>query len=207
MVPDYIIATDAGVLRNQNGEVPGAYAFVILNCKTMKYTIHGKALNGKGINYCEGYAIYKAFQMLGKYTKGDPVNVLVVSDSKLTIQALTIWSKQSWNTSNPFNWKKSQGGRVKNQEIYRKIQNLESTLNLTVKYVHINSHKDVNNTTDVTKMKYKIVNAGVNLSNAQAKLIMQMNAWADDKATEVRHKWTNQKGFITMIPKQGGEDE
>ena len=84
---------------------------------------------------------------------------------------------------------------------------MELTLNLTVKYVHINSHKDVNSTTDVTKMKYKIVNAGVNLSNAQAKLIMQMNAWADDKATEVRHNWTNRKGFITMIPKQGGEDE
>jgi len=72
MVPEYIIATDAGVFRDErSGEVPGAYAFVILNCKTMKYTIHGKALNGKGINYCEGYAIYKALQMLGKYTKAN----------------------------------------------------------------------------------------------------------------------------------------
>jgi len=209
MVPEYIIATDAGVFRDErNGEVPGAYAFVILNCKTMKYTIHGKALNGKGINYCEGYAIYKALQMLGKYTKAKPTNVLVISDSKLTVQALTIWSKQYWNTSNPFNWKKSQGGRVKNQEIYRKIQNLERDLNLTIKYVHINSHKNIKDKNDVTKMKYKIINAGVNVSNAQAKLIMKMNAWADEKATEVRNVWLrNRRGFITMIPRRGGEDD
>ena len=36
MVPDYIIATDAGVLLEPGKkEVPGGYAFVILNCKTM----------------------------------------------------------------------------------------------------------------------------------------------------------------------------
>jgi len=74
--------------------------------------------------------------------------------------------------------------------------------------VHINSHKNIKDKNDVTKMKYKIINAGVNVSNAQAKLIMKMNAWADEKATEVRNIWLrNRRGFITMIPRQGGEDD
>lgn len=204
MVPDYIIATDGGVLLDPNkAEVPGAYAYVILNCKTMNYIIQGDALNGKTINYAESYAIYKALKYLRKLTKDKPTNVLVISDSKLTVLALSIWSKENWNTSDPYNWKKSTGQKVKNQEIYRKIQKEEAEGNIFIKYAHINSHLDIDSSTDITKIKYKVLDYGVTVSNREARLIMLMNKWADDKATEMRTKWLrSRRGFKVMLPKK-----
>lgn len=204
MVPDYIIATDGGVLLDPNkAEVPGAYAYVILNCKTMNYIIQGDALNGKTINYAESYAIYKALKYLRKLTKDKPTNVLVISDSKLTVLALSVWSKENWNTSDPYNWKKSTGQKVKNQEIYRKIQKEEAEGNIFIKYAHINSHLDIDSSTDITKIKYKVLDYGVTVSNREARLIMLMNKWADDKATEMRTKWLrSRRGFKVMLPKK-----
>lgn len=204
MVPDYIIATDGGVLLDPNkAEIPGAYAYVILNCKTMNYIIQGDALNGKTINYAESYAIYKALKYLRKLTKDKPTNVLVISDSKLTVLALSVWSKENWNTSDPYNWKKSTGQKVKNQEIYRKIQKEEAEGNIFIKYAHINSHLDIDSSTDITKIKYKVLDYGVTVSNREARLIMLMNKWADDKATEMRTKWLRSRsGFKVMLPKK-----
>lgn len=204
MVPDYIIATDGGVLLDPNkSEVPGAYAYVILNCKTMNYIIQGDALNGKSINYAESYAIYKALKYLRKLTKDKPTNVLVISDSKLTVLALSVWCKENWNTSDPYNWKKSTGQKVKNQDIYRKIQKEEAEGNISIKYAHINSHLDIDSSADITKIKYKVLEYGVTVSNREARLIMLMNKWADDKATEMRAKWLrSRRGFRVMLPKK-----
>ena len=207
MVPDYIIATDAGVLLEPGKkEVPGGYAFVILNCKTMNYIIQGKPLNGKTINYSEAYAIYDAFRTLRKLTK-KKISVLVVSDSKLTVMALSKWSKDTWKTNNWYHWKKKSGEIVKNQDIYRRIIDYEKDMD--VRYVHINSHKDLSDQKMITKMKYKISNAGVTITNKETQLIMQMNDWADQKATEVRKQWiSDHQGFNIMIKrKEGGEDD
>lgn len=205
MVPDYIIATDAGVLlESDKKEVPGGYGFVILNCKTMNYIIQGKPLNGKTINYSEAYAIYDAFRTLRKLTDSK-ISVLVISDSKLTVMALSKWSRDTWNTKDWYHWKKKSGEIVKNQDIYRRIIKYED--NMDVRYVHINSHKDLNDQKMITRMKYKIADAGVTITNKETQLIMQMNEWADKKATEVRTKWIQDtKDSTVMITKRGGDE-
>ena len=80
---------------------------------------------------------------------------------------------------------------------------------MDVRYVHVNSHKDLSDQKMITKMKYKITDAGVTITNRETQLIMQMNEWADQKATEVRQQWvSDHHGFDVMIKrKEGGEDD
>ena len=118
MKPDYIIFTDASVKLVQELNY-SAYAAVILNCESLQYTTISGPLANRSIVFCEGWAIYQGLRYLKKIqrdTGKKHLKVLIVTDSKLTVNTFTVWIKQSWDTSDWFDWKKSDGRDIQRMQ-------------------------------------------------------------------------------------------
>ena len=203
MVPDYIIATDATVKMEPNHESSSAYAAVILNCKTKKYTVIGAPLHHRSINYCECWAIFEALRFIKKLTHPKKKNILIVSDSKLTVMALTEWSQHVWNTKDWYHWKKKSGEIVANQSSYRRVLNYINNSNLNVRITHIRSHTDPKDMNNVTRIKYYIANSGVQITTKQTQLLIKMNDMADQRANKEREQYAKEKISFIIVKRRG----
>lgn len=182
MKPDYIIFTDAsvklvGVLNYS------AYAAVILNCNTLSYTTISGPLANRSIAFCECWAIYQGLRYLNKIhkKKDAKVKVLIVSDSKLTINTFTVWIKKSWDTSDWYNWKKADKSAVQNQDLFRKVMSVLETDKFKARFVHINSHGKGNKAKE-DAIFAKLGESGVKLSKDAGKVFIEMNDLADKTA-------------------------
>lgn len=185
MRPDYILFTDASVRKNKIKTFAG-YSYVGLNVTTGNYTTYSGSLNNESIVFAEAWAIYSGLLYI---IKSNPTaNILVVSDSKLNVDILTQYiPKGMWDMSG-YVWKKSNGKPVKNQKLYKGIMNLLRYSSGKIKFIHINSHKNISDITDIIN-KFKKYN--VTMNGDTAKVFLQMNSLADILATTVTDKMKN----------------
>ena len=77
------------------------------------------------------YAINKALTTTDVYEK----TIHIYSDSMYSINCITTWSK-SWEKNN---WKKSDGTKIENKKIIKKLYYLYN--NLDIKFTHVKAHK------------------------------------------------------------------
>lgn len=189
MKPDMILFPD-GSLKMCNEKRYAGYGSVILDPHKGKYiTINGR-LNSKSIVYCEGWAVYKSFIILERIRKRKKIKhlrVLVISDSKLTVQTFNEWILYAWDTSDWYNWKKNSGEAVKNQELYRSILNIITNGHYRVKFIHINSHSNKKKNA-IDKIKSKLTQAKVTIDDQTLNAIIEMNRLADEAATAITSK-------------------
>lgn len=200
MKPDYIIFTDASVKLVQELNY-SAYAAVILNCESLQYTTVSGPLANRSIVFCEGWAIYQGLRYLKKIqrdTGKKHLKVLIVTDSKLTVNTFTVWIKQSWDTSDWFDWKKSDHTSVQNQDLYRKVVDLLDSKKLKVRFVHINSHCKGNKEKEQAIFA-KLGEDGVKLSKGAGEVFIAMNDLADHTAHDiVKDNYRNPKPSIKL---------
>lgn len=186
MKPDYIIFTDASV--KLVGELNySAYAAVILNCETLMYTTVSGPLANRSIVFCEGWAIYQGLRYLKKIqrdTGKKQLKILIVTDSKLTVNTFTVWIKYSWDTSDWYDWKKSDHSSVQNQDLYRKVISLLDSKKLKVRFAHINSHCKGNKKKEEAIFA-KLGESGVKLSKGAGRIFIEMNDLADQTAHSI----------------------
>lgn len=186
MKPDIIIFPD-GSLKQGNKRSYAGYGSVILDPERKQYTILNGSLNSSSIVYCEGWAVYKSFVELERYRKMKGIQflkVLVVSDSKLTVQTFSEWIKYSWDLTDWYDWKKGDGQSVKNQELYRRILKIMNNEHYKVKFVHINSHSN-NKRSSIEKIRMKLQYAKIRLDDNALKTFIEMNRLADEAATSI----------------------
>ena len=186
---DYIIFTDGSVVWN--GRYPGpsnmgreyaAYASVLLNVKTKEYTVISSELTNRTIVYCECYAVYKGLDWLARHCEREKdINVLVVSDSQLTVQAIGYYIPYLWNLKNPNCWRKANGEIVKGQSAYKLVKGvIDKHPWIHMKIIHIRAHKDIERYWP--EMKEYFTKHGVRSSHEATKLFMYMNRLADEVA-------------------------
>lgn len=192
MTPDYIIASDAS-LKRVGSECYPSYAAVIMNCATNKYiTISGPLGMDKSIVYAEGYAAYQGLRYLNGLLKHEDknANVLVISDSKLTVMALTDWVHNAWDTTDWYNWKKSNGDPVSNQGLYRRILHVMEHGKMNVKITHVNGHS-LRDKKKQNMIHNKLTRNGINLSRISMLVLLRMNDMADNAATAITTSMIN----------------
>lgn len=204
--PEYIVFTDASLRRNSNRSYC-AFGVVVLNMKTLKYASFGAELGSRTVTFGEGWAIYRGIQavcsIIDKDRK-DPAEVLVVTDSKLTVKVLSEYIPFVWDTSNWNNWKKVDGSPVKNQGLYRKIvAYINDHPEIHPRITHINSHKSID--TDWNSIQSKLKKYGIRTDPATTKVFMQMNDLADSICQSITKKMKDEEEksgeFMRLIPK------
>lgn len=175
---DYVIFTDGSVVMDHvTGRTYSGYAVVILNTKTLQYATMGSAMHDRTVNYCESYAIYRGLDKVLRMRR-DRIDVLVVTDSQMSIEAITRYMRGIWDTSDPKNWKKVDGQPVRNQALYKKIKKLiDDNKQMRLHIIHIKSHKDIDRAWPY--MQERFAKHGVNTTEEAAKMFMAMNALAD----------------------------
>ena len=77
------------------------------------------------------YAINRALTTTDIYEK----TIHIYSDSMYSINCITTWSK-SWEKNN---WKKSDGTKIENKKIIKKLYYMYN--NLDIKFTHVKAHK------------------------------------------------------------------
>ena len=211
---DYILFTDGSVVWHKNKYDPrikgplaySSYGLVIVNMKTYKYTTMGSELTARPILWCECYAIYKGLLKIKRITKDNQkVNVLVVTDNKLCVQAINQYMPYVWDMSDENNWKRRSGEPVKNQDIYKNIRTLLlNNRRLRIKVIHINSHQDIES--QWPRLQAKFAAYGVNTSDDAARLFIMMNDLADSVARKYtkdaqQYEEIHGLGLMRLVPK------
>lgn len=183
MKVNFILFTD-GSVRHFDGQTASAYGVVLLDCDAKRCTKFGGPLKSNSIVFAEAWAVYRGLQYINKICKyrSSKPNVLVVTDSKLNVSILTDYIPNQWDLSDWNHWKKKDGERVKNQEVYQNIMELIVDNNLKVRFMHIHSHLKIN---EWQLIQSKASSIGVDLKKDICKLFVQMNQLADETATEI----------------------
>lgn len=185
MKPDYILFTDGSAIidKHDKHRTYTAYSVVCLNTVTQKYVTLAGALTSRSIGYAEAWAIYQGLRYANHLRKDanlKKIKILVVSDSKLTIDAFTIWiPNKVWDTNDWMHWKKTDGSEVLNQDILRPIANILKNDHLNVRFTHINSHT-TKRATDHIYSKFKADE--INISKELIPVFVKMNSLADEAA-------------------------
>ena len=184
MKVNFILFTDGSVRRFHKDQTVSAYGVVVLDCTTKRYTKFGGKLHTDSIVFAEAWAVYRGLQYIHTLCKRRSVKptVLVVTDSKLNVSILTDYIPNHWDLSDWNHWKKKDGGKVKNQEVYQNILELIVDNGLTVRFMHIKSHLKMN---EWHLIDSKAKTIGVDLKKSICKLFMKMNNLADEMATEL----------------------
>lgn len=179
---NFILFTD-GSVRRFDGHSATAYGVVVLDVVTKRYTTFSGTLASDSIVYAEAWAIYRGLQFINKTcsARDEKPSVLVVTDNKLNVSILTDYIPNQWNLSNWNKWRKKDGSRVKNQEVYQNIVELIMDHDISAKFIHINSHL---NTSEWRVIQAKLKDVGVKLDKDLCKVFVKMNAIADKLATD-----------------------
>lgn len=181
---NFILFTDGSVRIFDEHRV-SAYGCVVLDVSTKRYTTFGGPMKqSDSIVYVEAWAIYRGLQYINKICKQRSVkpNILIVSDSKLNVEIMTHYIPKVWNLNDWDNWRKTDGSKVKNQELYRNIVELIIQNNLHVKFIHIHGHTTEREQSKVYK---ELKHADIKVPQKLCKVFVKMNAIADEIATDI----------------------
>ena len=203
--PEYIVFTDASLRRNKTRSYC-AFGVVVLNLKTLEYASFGAELGCRTVTFGEGWAVYRGIQAVCSIVdrkRKDPAQVLVVTDSKLTVKVLSEYIPFVWDTKDWENWKKVDGSPVKNQGLYRKIVALiNDHPEIHSRIAHINSHQSHD---DWEKIQSKLKKYGINTDPKTTRVFMNMNTLADSICQGITKKMRDEEEktgeFIRLIPK------
>ena len=180
--PDYIIFPDGSVKLSGKTSYSG-YGIVVLDTKTNKYITLAGELSKGSVPYCEVWAAYRGLQYVEHVRKKHrDLQVLVVSDSQVTVNSLSTWMKKSWDLSDPKDWKTSSGRSVANQKIYKNILKILSNKHYKVKFVHIRSHSD-NKPHNIKTIAESFKKNGIEVDKDTLHVMLELNRLADMLAT------------------------
>lgn len=198
---DYIVFTDASSRTGPDGDRYTAAAAIILNTKTNRYTEIVRYLGDRTSQYGEAYAIALGLGQLSRYLDSKKHGVLVVTDSKLCVNAINLWIPKVWNTMGK-RWTKKDGSEVKNQDQYKKIMGIiEGHPRVKYRLVHINSHRDPKK--DWKRAKSKLEKAGIKLNQETSSVFIEMNNRVDrlaqDETASARNDRESGVGFYHLI--------
>lgn len=184
----YIVFTDASRRKGQSGRAYCGYGVAVLNIKTKQYVTFGGELSARSVVFCEAWAIYQGLVKVAeiiadnKPPKGEQVQALVVTDSKLNVEILSRYIPYSWDLSDWEHWKKQDGTPVKNQDLYRRIVTFMKThTELHARITHVNSHLTDK---EWLRTKRKLRDYGINVRKETAQMFMGMNAIVDQIAQD-----------------------
>ena len=143
----YIICTDGSAIGNGNG-FDSAASYVIINEELNVMKSESFSLPGKTNNYAEMFSIYKAIQFLLNINIPARIKeVLIISDSKLSVSSLTEWFEGWYKKAKDEGLINSSKKPVINQELikstYIGLLMLNNIVNVQV--AHINSHQGESN--------------------------------------------------------------
>lgn len=176
----FIVYTDASFKRKDDEGFAG-YGAAILNTSNMTYCTFGSSIGNKTIAYAELWAIYKGIEKALKFIGHEKkTNILVVTDSKLSVNCLTYFLPYRWNLTDPDNWKTVNKKPVKNQAIFKAIlELLRSYPNAKVRIAHIHGHTT---NRDIPKLTRDLERHGIHADADTVELFRRMNAIVDEIA-------------------------
>lgn len=188
MKPDVIMFPDASLRRSRkNPNITYAgYGVVFLHRKSGRYTTISGTLSKDSIVTCEAWAIYQGLRVLEKMRKNKQIpkhsNIVIFTDSKVNVEALTTWIRYNWDLSDYYNWTKRNKSIVKDQDIYRKILKILSKGHLEIRFVHINSH--VKSQNDLDHIRKNLYEESIHIADSLVSCIIDFNDIADQLATK-----------------------
>ena len=211
-MPKYIVFTDASMRRGQGTGARSycGYGVVILNTETRQYTEFGAELGGNTVAFGEAWAIYRGIQKARDLIHdNEETSILVVTDSKLNVQILSVYIPYVWDTTDENNWKKKDGLPVRNQDVYKRIVHmLEDNPHMKVRITHINSHLSQK---EWPRTKKKLEKYGIIADSKTAQMFMEMNGRADEIAQSITKRMKEEEEkygcFIRLEPVKKEEDE
>lgn len=182
----YIVFTDASYKRHGEKGYCG-YGVAILNTETKEYGTFGDYVGERTIVYGEGWAINRGIkQALKLVSKQEKVGILVVTDSKLSVQVHCKFIPHKWDLSDWHNWRTVKGKYVKNQEIYRNtVELVQRYPNVHIRMAHIHSHMGMSNS---DKIKEDLSKHGIRADKDTVKMFMTMNDTVDRIAQDYVEK-------------------
>ena len=206
---DYIIFTDGSVRTDRRtGKTYAGYGVVLYNCTTHAYAMFGGELGSRTISFAESYAINRAVAKiidLVSYDVAMPRRVLILTDSKYCVQSYNVWLPHWKHKAIDGIWVNSKHEPVQNQElIKRTLANLSGHNNVRVQITHINSHLSMNKSGDLDRIIRKLKPYGLKADQETAKVIIHMNALADQTATmysQISKDAGETQSFIQLRPK------
>lgn len=192
--PLFYLFTDAACRGNNNPDIhseAGASGVLVFNNKIRR--VFGKYLYDKTNNYGELYAILHSLRQtidlmekLPSLTK--PYQIMVVTDSKLAFDGLTMWHK-GWRKSldkDGKTWLNSSGTPVINQELYMEILKIIENRDYQILFRHTRGHMNLNDPKDIKKFKENYVKKNKYIpSDDEMYFIVEMNNMADLVANRV----------------------
>ena len=129
-----IIYTDGSCIGNPG---PGGWAAIIIDQKK-QHSISGKKKNTTN-NQMELLAPIKALELFSKREK-----IKILTDSKYVKNGITDWIK-IWEKNN---WKTSNKKKVKNLELWKKLNKLTNFHNVEWNWIKAHSDNQMNNLVD-----------------------------------------------------------
>ena len=129
-----IIYTDGSCIGNPG---PGGWAAIIIDQKK-QHSISGKKKNTTN-NQMELLAPIKALELFSKREK-----ITIFTDSKYVKNGITDWIK-IWEKNN---WKTSNKKKVKNLELWKKLNKLTNFHNVEWNWIRAHSDNQMNNLVD-----------------------------------------------------------
>ena len=138
--------TDGSILKNQNG----SFGWLVVDESEV---VEEKAvrLDGSTISILELNGILEGLKSCrALYPKKDfNLSVDVYSDSKMSVNALTVYFKDWEKRAKEGIWYATTGKPVANQDIFKEIKKLEKDF-IKINYIHVSGHSDsdLNNRVD-----------------------------------------------------------
>ena len=129
-----IIYTDGSCIGNPG---PGGWAAIIINQKKQQ-SISGKKKNTTN-NQMELLAPIKALELFSKKEK-----IKIFTDSKYVKNGITDWIK-TWEKNN---WKTANKKKVKNTELWKKLNKLTNFHEIEWNWIKAHSDNQINNLVD-----------------------------------------------------------
>lgn len=158
----YIICTDGSAIGNGNG-FDSAASYVIINEELSVMKSESFSLPGKTNNYAEMFSIYKAVQFLLNIEIPARIKeVLIISDSKLSVSSLTEWFEGWYKKAKDEVLINSSKKPVINQELIKStyIGLLMLDRVVDIRILHINSHQSESN----LKSMYEKISKKININ-------------------------------------------
>ena len=208
----YIVFTDASCRKGEGKRAYCGYGVAVLNVENQSYTTFGGELSPRSIVYCEAWAIYRGLVKVAELVQDDPIDepvqVLVVTDSKLNVEILSQYIPYSWNLTDWNHWKKSDGSPVKNQDLYRVLLTfMNNHPEIHARVTHMNSHLSDK---EWLKTQKKLCKYGINVRKETAKIFMKMNAAVDEIAQDITAQMKDDESrgghYFRLVRKDGSNE-